>query len=152
VKDLDAAQTPLSSDWDFWRQGLDRKYFTGVFKWSSIIGVAAALAFLGFEKRPIALGMVCGLVVGLFSLWTVQATVKLLFRGGGFAGLKLAVAALLKMPFLGAGLLVVSWAGDKGYINIFAVVCGVLLVHGTMIFRAIGTAMAHADTTNDWFK
>jgi len=150
--DLDAAKSPLSSDWDFWRQGLDRKYFNGVFKWSSIIGVAAALAFLGFEQRAVSLGLLCGLAVGLFSLWTVQATVKLLFRGGGFAGLKLAVAALMKMPFLGAGLLLISWAGDKGYMNIFAVVCGVVLVHGTMVTRAIATAMANADTTNDFFK
>jgi hypothetical protein len=141
--DAEIPQSPL--DWDFWSQGLDRKFFGRVHKHAAIIGIMAALALLLSEQRAVALGGVCGLGAGLFSLWSVEVTVRLLFKGGSYAGLKLAIAAAVKLPFLLVGLLGIAWAADQRIMNIFAVICGVLLVHGTMLVMVIGTALANQD-------
>src|SRR4051812_46397510 len=112
---------------DFWTQGLDRNFFLRAYRWSAILGAFVTLGFLGLEQRTVAMGVLCGVLTGMFSLWTVEVTVRLLFNGGKFAGLKLAIGWLMKLPFLGAGLLGIAWAGEKGFMNIFAVICGVLL-------------------------
>src|SRR5690349_14848851 len=97
--DAEIPQAPLP-DQDFWQQGLDRQRFLKrVYQWASIIGAVTTLIFLGFEQRTIALGVLCGVGASLFSLWTVEVTVRLLFSGGRFAGAKLALAACFKMPF-----------------------------------------------------
>jgi hypothetical protein len=116
------------------------------------ITVVAALLALGFDHKAVAGGLLAGLAVGLFSLWTAEATVKLLFNGGRHAGLKLAVAGLLKLPFLLAQLTVVAWAAYNGHLNIFAVVGGVLLVHGTMLMMVISTALANESTNRERYR
>lgn len=98
----------VGSDWDFWREGLDRAFFMKVYQRSAIIGVIASLIFLGFDQKQAALGLFSGLVVGLFSLWTVEVTTKLLFNGGKHAGLKLAIGAFIKLPFSLVGLTAVA--------------------------------------------
>ena len=148
------AQFPQApqQDWDFWSQGLNRQFFAGVYKQSTQLTVLAVLLLLGFEQKAAAGGVICGAGVGLFSLWTVEMTVRLLFNGGRFAGAKLAVGACLKLPFLIAGLLGIAWAGQRGIINIFAVVGGALLVHATMLVSVIATAVANQDRNRERYR
>jgi hypothetical protein len=142
----------VGSDWDFWREGLDRAFFMKVYQRSAIIGVIASLIFLGFDQKQAALGLFSGLVVGLFSLWKVEVTTKLLFNGGKHAGLKLAIGAFIKLPFSLVGLTAVAWAAFNGYMNIFAVVGGVLLVHATMLVMTVATAMANQDSNRERYR
>ena len=142
----------MNSDWDFWREGLDRKFFMGVYKRSTIIGVVIALMFVGFEQRTVALGLLAGMAVGLFTLWTAEVTTKLLFNGGKFAGLKLALGAFVKLPFMLVGLVGIAWASFNHHMNIFGVVAGVLLVHGTMLVTTIATAMAAQDKNRERYR
>jgi hypothetical protein len=139
-------------DWDFWSQGLDKAFFTRVYKRATQIAVVVALMFLAFDKKDIAVGVLAGLGVGLFSTWTVEATVRLLFRGGTNAGLKLAMAAFVKMPMLLAILLPVAWACFNKYMNAFAVVGGLVLVHASMLVMVIGTAMAEQDRNRERYR
>jgi hypothetical protein len=141
-----------SSDWDFWTEGLDRDFFRRVYTRSAIIGVLAALVFAGMDQRLISLGLVSGLAVGLFSAWTAEVTVRLLFRGGSFPGVKLAVAGVVKLPILLGGLLLIAWASINGHMNVFGVVAGVLLVHATMLVLVIGTALAAEDKNRDRYR
>src|SRR5437588_9109158 len=97
--DAEIAQTPLP-EWDFWRQGLERMFFNNAYKRASIIGAVGAVIALGLEQKPFALGLICGLGIAIFSTWTIEMTVRLLFNGGGFSGVKLGVAAAVKFPFL----------------------------------------------------
>ncbi len=140
------------ADWDFWRNGLDRKFFGRVYLRSTQITMVLALIFLGFEQRPIALGLMAGMVVGLASLWTVEMTVRLLFNGGKMAGVKLAIGACAKLPFLLAGLFGIAWAAEGGWMNVFAVVCGLLLVHGTILVMTVTTAIANQDTVRERYR
>jgi len=141
---MDADLTSRSGgDYDFWRDGLDQGFFKQVYNRAAQVGVAACLLLLGFEQRAIALGLMSGLAVGMFSLWTVEATVRLLFNGGGNAGVKLAIGATVKMPLVLGGLLGIAWAGRHGHLNVFAVIGGVLLVHSTIFLMAIGAAMSN---------
>jgi hypothetical protein len=144
-------QAPLP-EWDFWRQGMDRQFLVRVYRWASILGVIATLIFLGFEQRTAALGMLCGVATGLFSLWTVEVTVRLLFNGGQFGGIKLLVAALVKMPFALAGLFAIAWAGNSGIMSIFTVILGVLLVHGTMLVMIISTGLSQQDRNRERYR
>jgi hypothetical protein len=143
---------PGIGDGDFWTQGLNRSFFKTVYLRAIQVGVPATLIAVGFEQLGVALGFVSGLVVGLFSLWTVELTVRLLFQTGDFAGVKLAIAALVKMPLLIVGLLGVAWAGYNGHMNIFAVVGGVLIVHGAMLVMAVGTAMANESSCKERYR
>jgi hypothetical protein len=129
-------------DWDFWTQGLDRNFFNQVYRRSSAIGLIITIGLLVFEQKTFALGMASGLVVGLFTLWTAEVTVRLLFKSGAFAHLKLAIGALVKMPFGLTGLIGIAWAADRGFLNVFGVLLGVMLVHGAMLVMAIGKALA----------
>src|ERR1051325_619435 len=88
------------ADWDFWRQGLHKSFTTQLYRRAGIIGALVVLLFLGFDQKPIAFGLAAGLGVALFSVWTVEVTVRLLFNGGQWAGLKLALGAVVKLPFL----------------------------------------------------
>ena len=148
------ARTPQqeSADWDFWKQGLDRNFFKRIYLRATQLSVVAALIFLGFEQRPIAAGLLAGLAVGLASLWTVEMTVKLLFNSGRHAGLKLTIGACLKLPFFLVGLLGIAYAGRNGFMDIFAVISGVLVVHGTILVLAVGTAVAHKDTVRERYQ
>ena len=139
------------SDWDFWSQGLDREFCGRVYRHGGIIGGVIALMLLAFEQRAWALGLVCGVGVGIFSMWTVEATVRLLFRGGANSGLKLAFAALLKLPFMGVGLGVIALAAINGILSMFAVVLGVLLVHGTALVTTISAGMAQVNEIERYF-
>jgi hypothetical protein len=132
--------------WDFNVHGLDRGFFKRVYLRSSQLGAAGCLISMGLEQRPSALGLLCGLVVGLFSLFTVEATVRLFFNGGGFAGLKLCIGACLKLPFLAAGLTGIAWACVRHVMNPFAVAGGVLLTHAVILVMAVAAAMANPDT------
>ncbi len=149
--DMQFPQAP-QQEWDFWSQGLDRQFFAGVYKRSTQLTILAALLLLGFEHRAAAAGVICGAGVGLFSLWTIELTVKFLFNGGRNSALKLAIGACLKLPFLLVGLLGIAWAGDRGLINIFAVVLGALLVHGTMLVSVIATAVANQDRNRERYR
>jgi len=124
------ANTPQgmpSGDWDFWSQGLDPAFFSRVYTRSTQIGMVAILLFLAFEQRGLALGLFSGLATGLFTLWTAEVTVRLLFKGGQHAGFKLAIGALVKMPFMLTGLVAIAGAAYHGHMNIFGVLGGVLL-------------------------
>ena len=138
--------------WDFSVHGLDRGFFRRVQLRSVQVGAAACLITMGLEQRPSALGLLCGLVVGLFSLFTVEGTVRLLFNGGGFAGLKLFIGACVKFPFLALGLAGIAWASVHQIVNPFAVVCGVLLTHAAMLVMAVATSMAAQDTGRDRYR
>ncbi|MFN3648808.1 MAG: hypothetical protein ACK47B_04430 [Armatimonadota bacterium] len=141
-----------TQDWDFWKQGLDRRFVGKVYWRATQISVVAALMFLGFEQKTVAVGLLAGAAIGLFSLWTCEATVKLLFNGGRGAGLKLALAGMLKLPFILAALGLVAWSADRGLLNIFALVVGTLVVHGTMLVMVIATAMAHQDRISERYR
>lgn len=139
-------------DWDFWREGLDRQFFQRVYVRSTQLGIVSVLLSLGFEQRQVALGLLCGLAVGLFSMWTAELTTRLLFNGGGNATLKLAIGAVVKMPMMLAGLLGIAWASFNGYMNIFAVVGGVLLSHSTMLVMIVGSAMAAQGSNRERYR
>ncbi len=141
-----------TQEWDFWFHGLDRGFFRRVHIRSLQIGGAACLISMGLEQRSIALGLLCGLVVGLFSLFTAEATVRLLFNGGGFAGAKLLIAAALKFPIVLVGLTGIAWACVHGFMNAFAVVAGVLLTHTVIVVMAVATSMAHQDTVRERYR
>ena len=140
------------TDWDFWSQGLARSFFNRMYIRTLQIGAVITMLFLAFDQKHVALGLLSGLAVGLFTVWTAEATVKLLFNGGGFAGVKLAVAAILKMPVLVGALLGISWAAFNGYMNIFGVVGGVLVAHGTMLTMVIATAIASQDSNRERYR
>jgi len=146
-----SAESPQQSlsGWDFWSEGLDRKFFARVYKTSTQVTAVIALIFLGLEQKAVALGLLSGLVIGLFSLWTVEATVRLLFKGGRNAELKLGIGAAVKLPIMLAILVGIAGAGQTGFMNIFAVICGMLLVHGTMLVSTVATAMAHEDRNDE---
>jgi len=144
-------RAPLQ-DYDFWSQGLDRAFFGHVYIRATQIGVVAALLFLAFEQKTVAAGILCGMAVGLFSLWTVEATVRLLMNGGRHAGWKLAVGACIKLPFMLVGLVSIAWASYHKYMNIFGVVGGVVIVHLTMLIMVIATAMAHQDGNRERYR
>jgi len=139
-------------DWDFWREGLDRQFFQRVYVRSTQLGIVSVLLSMGFEQRQVALGLLCGLAVGLFSMWTAELTTRLLFNGGGNATLKLAIGAVVKMPMMLAGLLGIAWASFNGYMNIFAVVGGVLLSHSTMLVMIVGSAMAAQGSNRERYR
>ena len=140
------------SDWDFWMHGLDRSFLLNVYKRATQIGIVAALISLGLEQREVALGLLSGLAMGLFSTWTLEATVKLLFGGGSFAGVKLAIAALIKMPLMLGVLVGVAWACFNGYMNAFAVIGGILVVHGTMLVTVVAAGMAAQDSNRERYR
>jgi hypothetical protein len=139
------AETP--SDWDFWRQGLNREFLQRAYRGSTMVGAVAALVAVALDQRPVAIGLAAGVVMAVFSVWTCELAVRLLFRnGGGFAGARLAIAAVVKMPAV-LGLLVgIAWACTAGIMNAFGVIGGVLLVHGTMFALAASTALASQDS------
>ena len=139
-------------DWDFWQEGLDTAFFSRVYVKSTQVGVAASLLALGFDQKMLAGGGLMGLAMGLFSLWTVEATVRLLFNGGKHAGLKLAIAAMVKLPFLLAGLLGVAWAAYHKYVNVFGVVGGVMLVHAVILIMVVSTAIANGDRNRERYR
>jgi hypothetical protein len=136
------ARPSAPQDWDFWTEGLHWSFTSALYKRATQIGLAAALIFLGFDQRQISLGILCGLGVALFSVWTIEITVKLLFNGGAGAGVKLALGAIVKMPFLLAGLLGIAWSCMNGIMNPFAVVGGVLVSHGVMLVHVVASALA----------
>lgn len=145
-------QNGAGNDWDFWTQGMDRAFFMRVYGKSTQLGVAAAVLALGFDQKMLAIGLLCGLAIGLFTLWTVEATVKLLFSGGRNAGLKLAVAAMLKLPFLLSGLVGVAWAAYNKYLNVFGVIGGVLLTHLVILIMIVSTAIANQDRNRERYR
>lgn len=128
-------------EWDFWTHGLDPRFFSRVYQRSTQLAIAAAVLAFVFDQKTIAAGLLGGLGVGLFTTWTSELTVRLLFNDGSFPIAKLAIGAIVKMPFLVAGLLGVAGAAYYGHMNIFAVIGGVLLVHGLMLVMVIGMAM-----------
>src|ERR1043165_8623106 len=85
---------------DFWREGLDRMFFTRCYKMAAVLGALAAVVAIFMEQRAVAFGISGGVGLGLFSTWTLEMTARLMFNGGGHAGLKLAVAAFIKMPLM----------------------------------------------------
>lgn len=131
---------------------MDRQFFRRVYWRSTQLGMAAVFLALGFEHRALALGLLSGLAVGLFSMFTVEATSRLLFKGGGNAGLKLAIGAVVKMPIMLAGLLVIAWASYNRHMDIFGVVGGVLLAHSTMLVMVLGTAMASQASNRERYR
>jgi hypothetical protein len=149
---MEAGRHAPGFGWDFWAHGLDRQFFGGVYKRSTQASVLAALLAVAFEQRTLAIGLVCGLALGLFSIWTVEATVRLLFSGGQFGALKLAIAAVVKMPFMLAGLVGIAWACFNGHMNVFGVVGGVLITHATTLVLVLAAAMAAQDTNRERYR
>lgn len=139
-------------DWDFWTHGLDRAFFNRVYSRSTFIGGVLTLLSLGFDQKPLALGLLGGLVMGLFSTWTVEMMVRLLFNGGKYSGVKLAIGAAIKLPFLLFGLVGIAWAGDRHILNVFGVVAGMLVIHGTMLVMVIVTAAAAQDRNRERYR
>lgn len=129
-------------DFNFWTDGLNTGFFRKSYLRATQVTVVAALMLSGMDQAAAALGLICGAGVALFSTWTTEVMVRLLFRGGSFAGVKLAIGAIIKMPFLLTGLVGVAWAAYNGHLNPFGVVGGVLLVHGVMLGVVLGTAAA----------
>ncbi len=144
--EAEGAHVPLRSV-DFWSQGVDWSFLPHVYRRSTLVAVAAALIFNGLDQRAIALGLMAGLAVALFSTWSVEMTVRLLFKEGQFASLKLLAAACVKLPMLLTVLLGVAWGAMQGYLNIFAVVGGILLVHGTLFAMIAGKALVASDVS-----
>lgn len=149
--DSEMAQRPLA-DHDFWTQGLDRAFFSRVYVRATQLGIAAAVLFLAFDQRLVSVGLFSGLVIGLFSLWSVEATVRLLFNGGRNAGLKLAIGAVVKLPFVMAGMITIAWASYNKYMNVFGVVGGVILVHMTILVTIVATAIAYQDRNRERYR
>lgn len=149
--DSEIAQRPLA-DHDFWTQGLDRAFFNRVYVRATQLGIGAGLLFLAFDQRLVSIGLFSGLAVGLFSLWSVEATVRLLFNGGRHAGVKLAIGAFVKLPFLLAGLISIAWASYNSHMNVFGVVGGVTLVHLTILVMVLATAIAFQDRNRERYR
>jgi hypothetical protein len=147
--DLQRASMP---DGDFWTQGLDRGFFSRVYIRAVQIGVVATILSLVFDQRTVALGLLSGLAMGIFSMWTVEMTVRLLFNGGSFAGVKLAVGAVVKMPLMLGGLLGVAWACYHGHMNVFGVIGGVLIAHGAMLAMVLATAVAAQESNRERYR
>ncbi len=145
-------QSSPSSDWDFWSQGLDRAFFKRMYQRALQVGSVVTLLFLVFDQKQVALGLLCGLAVGLFSVWTVDMTVRLLFNGGSFAGLKLAIGAFVKLPLLLGGMVGIAWASYNHYMNVFGVVGGVLLSHGVMLAMVLATAVAAQESNRERYR
>ncbi|MBM3460320.1 MAG: hypothetical protein FJX77_17510 [Armatimonadetes bacterium] len=143
--DTEIAPQPLRSG-DFWAQGLDWSFLPKVYRTSTQVGVVAALILMGLDQRALGVGLLLGLAVALLSTWSVEVTVRLLFKEGSFAGVKLAVAACFKLPVLLAALFGVAWAVMNGHANVFMVVGGVLLVHAVIFFGILSQALAASDT------
>jgi hypothetical protein len=137
-----AGMEAVAPEWDFWKDGLDRQFFSRVYGRSAQLAILGAVAGMAFDQRPVALGLLVGLAGGLFSLWSMEATIRILFREGSFPHAKLAFGALVKFPLLMAGLLGAAWAGLNGYLNIFGALGGMLIVHGTMLLMVIATSMS----------
>jgi len=85
-------------------------------------------------------------------MFTVEATSRLLFKGGGNSGLKLAIGAMVKMPIMLAGLVLIAWASYNGHMNIFGVVGGVMLAHSTMLVMVVATAMASQASNRERYR
>ena len=137
---------------DFWTHGMDRGFLMRLYSQASFIGLGLAVLFMAFDQRTCALGLVGGLALGLFSVWTTEVTVKVLFKGGQDAGLKLALGAFIKLPFLLAGLMVLAWASYNRYMNVFAVVGGILLVHATMLISISYAALANREHNTERYR
>jgi hypothetical protein len=139
-------------DWDFWTHGLDKSFFSRTYAKATWVGIAVALLFLGLDQKTVSLGVMSGVGVGLFTLWTAEATVRLLFNGGKGASVKLAIAAFIKMPFMLVLLVPLAWAAYNKYIDAFGLIGGVLLVHGTMLIMVISTAMANQHRNRERYR
>ena len=137
---------------DFWREGLDRMFFTRCYKTSAVLGAIVAIAAILMEQRAVAFGISAGVGMGLFSTWTLEMTARLLFNGGGFAGLKLGMAAFVKMPIMLAFLAFIAWAANTGVVNAFGVIGGILLVHTTMMISVISTAVRNQDKVRERYR
>ena len=148
---VDVPPSP-AGDQGFWAQGLDREFYSRVYIRAAQLSTVLTILFLAFEQKAMAVGVTSGAAVGLFSMWTVEVMVRLLFQGGSHAGLKLALGSAVKMPFLLAGLVGIAWAGDAGHLNVFAVVGGVLLVHGVCLAMAVRLAMAHQNRVRERYQ
>jgi hypothetical protein len=104
------------------------------------------------EQRAVAFGISGGVGLGLFSTWTLEMTARLMFNGGGNAGLKLAVAAFIKMPLMLAVLALIAWASTANFVNAFAVVGGILIVHATMLISVVSTAVRNQDKVRERYR
>jgi hypothetical protein len=127
-------------------------FFTRCYKSSAVIGAIAAVIAILMEQRSVAFGISAGLGMGLFSTWTLEMTARLLFNGGGFAGLKLGLAAFIKLPLMLAALGFIAWAANSGVVNAFAVVGGILIVHATMLISVVSTAVRNQDKVRERFR
>lgn len=139
-------------DVNFWRDGVSAEYFRKSYLGAAQITVVVALILSGLDQTSAALGLLSGAAVALFSTWTTEVMVRLLFRGGSFSGAKLVIGAIVKMPFLVSGLVGVAWAAYNGHLNAFGVVGGVLLVHGVMLFVMLGAAAAGAAKSEQRYR
>jgi hypothetical protein len=137
-------QRPLPGQ-DFWAQGLEPSFFSRVYLRSAQLSGVLALMLFGLDQRAMALGLIAGQAVALFSTWTTEMAVRVLFNEGSLPGVKLALAAFVKLPVMLGGLLFVAWAAFNKHIDAFGVVGGVLLLHavlfGLMVGRALSTQM-----------
>jgi len=123
--------------------GLDVSFFYRVYRTSLWVTGLIALILLEWQGWRLSLGLITGAIVSMVSLISVEWTVRLLFRGGGFAGAKLVFAAVIKYPFLLMLLLGTAWASYHRHINVFAVVGGVVLIHVVMVCKLLGAAYLH---------
>lgn len=139
-------------DGEFWREGLDRMFFSRCYKTSAILGALVSVAAIMLEQRAVAFGISAGLGMGLFSTWTLEMTARLLFNGGKNAGVRLAIGAAVKLPFMLAALLAIAWAGHAGYVNVFAVIGGILIVHATMLISTVAQAVRSQDRLRERYR
>lgn len=145
-------ETSGVGDWNFWTEGLDPNFFRRSYIRSLQVTAVIALMLTGMDQASAAVGLAAGSAVALFSTWTTEIMVRLLFQGGSGAGIRLAIGAIVKMPFLLGALLTVAWASYNGKMNAFGVVGGVLLVHAVMLFMVIGAAAAVAGRNNEKYR
>jgi hypothetical protein len=131
---------------------LDTTFFSRVYSKATWIGLASALLALGLDQKTVALGLICGVAVGLFTLWGAEATVRLLFNGGKGASWRLALAAFVKLPFTLALLFPLAWAAYNKHLDAFGLIGGVLLVHGIMVIMVISTAMVNAHRNRERYR
>lgn len=142
----------ITPEWDFWKQGLDRQFFGRVYGRASQLAILGAVTAMMFDQRPVALGVLAGLGGGLFSLWSVEVAIRLLFREGSFPHVKLALAAIIKFPLMITGLLGTAWAGMNGHLNIFGAVGGLLVVHTTMLLMVIATSLSNEERNTERYR
>lgn len=146
------SHAPAAQETDFWRWGIDWGVLHVVYARGTQVSFLVALILFGLDRSTWATGLLTGAGLGLASFWTIEKGVRLLFNSASDGLWKLGIAAAFKMPFLFMAMAGVAYAGVQGWINVFAFVAGVLLVHAVLGITIIATAAKVADPFGDRYR